>query len=201
MTHKDKVFILGIDVEQEKVQKIIPNITLEPSKVDVYSTYDLFKPVFQTPDERFKSCLFENDTKFKGSLSNRRKIHDDEEIVEEESMSSSRSMSKHSRSQPHRSQSPRSETSRTGMENRTKARRKEDDKIFGINPNKVSGSMATIVRSLQKTTDLFTKEISELESSLETQNRIIKKSVKDLTLEYLESYKHSKNIVQNEEEM
>ena len=201
VTHKDKVFILGIDVEQEKVQKIIPNITLEPSKVDVYSTYDLFKPVFQTPDERFKSCLFENNTKFKGSLSNRRKIHDDEEIVEEESMSSSRSMSKHSRSQPHRSQSPRSETSRTGMENRTKARRKEDDKIFGINPNKVSGSMATIVRSLQKTTDLFSKEISELESSLETQNRIIKKSVKDLTLEYLESYKHSKNIVQNEEEM
>jgi hypothetical protein len=47
VTHKDKVFILGIDVEQEKVPKIIPDITLKPNKVDVFSTYELFKPAFQ----------------------------------------------------------------------------------------------------------------------------------------------------------
>ena len=49
VTHKDKVFILGIDIEQEKVPKIIPDITLAPSKVDVYSTYELFQPLYQTP--------------------------------------------------------------------------------------------------------------------------------------------------------
>lgn len=52
VTHKDKVFILGIDIEQEKVPKIIPDITLAPSKVDVYSTYELFQPLYQTPSNK-----------------------------------------------------------------------------------------------------------------------------------------------------
>jgi hypothetical protein len=52
VTHKDKVFILGIDVEQEKVPKIIPDITLKPNKVDVFSTYELFKPTFQNSTAR-----------------------------------------------------------------------------------------------------------------------------------------------------
>lgn len=47
VTHKDKVFILGINIEQENVPKIIPDITLKPSKVEVYSTYEIFKPVYQ----------------------------------------------------------------------------------------------------------------------------------------------------------
>ena len=49
----------------------------------------------------------------------------------------------------------------------------EDDKIFGTNPNKVSGSMAAIIRSLKKTTDMLEKEICDLQSSLENQNKIL----------------------------
>ena len=42
ITHKDKVFVLGIDIEQEDVPKIIPDISLQPSKVDVFLTHELF---------------------------------------------------------------------------------------------------------------------------------------------------------------
>lgn len=42
ITYRDKVFVLGIDIDQEKVAKIIPEVALQPSKVDVFSTHELF---------------------------------------------------------------------------------------------------------------------------------------------------------------
>ena len=75
----------------------------------------------------------------------------------------------------------------------------EDDKIFGINPNKVSNSMAVIIRSLKKITDMLEKEICFLQTSLEKQNDILKKSVKELTYQYLDSVKHAKLMMPNED--
>lgn len=46
ITHKDKVFILGNNIDQETPPQIIPDITLQQNKVDVFSTYDIFKPAF-----------------------------------------------------------------------------------------------------------------------------------------------------------
>ena len=109
-------------------------------------------------------------------------------------MDSDGSMTKKSATSRYRSKSPGSDVSMDGHKYKAKLKsQEEDDKIFGTNPNKVSGSMATIIRSLKKSTDIVEKEINDLKNSLDIQNRIIKKSVKDLTQQYLESVKNASN--------
>jgi hypothetical protein len=58
--------------------------------------------------------------------------------------------------------------------------------------------MAAIIRSLKKTTDMFEKEINNLEISVETQNKLIKRSVRELTYEFLENVKNSGNVPEND---
>ena len=83
---------------------------------------------------------------------------------------------------------------------KAKIKGEEEDKVFGTNPNKVSSSMANIMKSLKKSTDMVEEEINNLLWSLDTQNRILKKSVKELTLNYLESAKEADRIDENEDD-
>ena len=154
ITHKDKVFVLGIDIEQEDVPKIIPDISLQPSKVDVFLTHELFDQDAVNKNRNKRPSTI-------GSALNKKTYLSDED--EEETKTKS------------------------------KTHEEEDDKIFGINPNKVSGSMAAVIRSL-KSCDLVEKELNNLKHWLETQNKLIKKSVKELTYQYLESVKNAKNM-------
>ena len=206
ITHKDKVFILGVDIEQEKVLKIIPDITLKPNKVDVYSNHDLFKPTNQTPftsmiNSPFMNNLHKTDKNTiqkytsKNLLSGKRPTNS--ELIEEEkdeSFSSSHSVSKESDIDQRKTTTlPTNFTADDPKFKKFESTNyEEDDKILSINPNKVSGSMASILRSLKKSTDLLEKEMNGLQASLENQNDVLKKSVKDLTLEYLTSVKRAK---------
>ena len=122
ITHKDKVFVLGIDIEQEDVPKIIPDISLQPSKVDVFLTHELFDQDAVNKNRNKRPSTI-------GSALNKKTYLSDED--EEETKTKS------------------------------KTHEEEDDKIFGINPNKVSGSMAAVIRSL-KSCDLVEKELNNL---------------------------------------
>ena len=113
ITHKDKAFVFGVDIEQEKTLKIIPDITLKQSKVNVYSTFELFKPTFQTPFASMPKppqvSMFENKTdgptnQKDGKQETSKEVHQanktiNGELIEEEkeeSISSSQSVSKES---------------------------------------------------------------------------------------------------------
>ena len=217
ITHKDKVFILGVDIEQEKVLKIIPDITLKPNKVDVYSNHDLFKPTNQTPFTSMANQIHGPKFQKMDLAINQKETTQDHskgkyptnktvgrELIEEEkdeSFSSSHSVSKESDIDQRKTTTlPTNVTADDPKFKKFESTNyEEDDRIFSINPNKVSGSMASIIRSLKKTTDLLEKEINGLQASLESQNKVLKKSVKDLTLEYLTSVKRAKMMAANYE--
>jgi hypothetical protein len=127
---------------------------------------------------------------------------DADEIAEEESVTSSKSMSKNPKSHRDDSHSRGSDVSMSDHKYKAKLKNEEeeeDDKIFGINPNKISSSMAAITRSLKKSADQVQKEVDELEHCLETQNKMIKKAVRDLTFQYLESVKNAQNNFDRED--